>query len=148
MSAALHLAGPANRDVLIRLIAAYLEETGKPQIPEEIANALDPLLEGAPHGCAYLLGPVRAPLGFVVLSFGWSVQLGGLQAVLDAVYVRPSIRGRGIATEAMIALPKALSGAGLTALHATPGPENEQARRILGRLGFHTQDAQPMIKTL
>jgi ribosomal protein S18 acetylase RimI-like enzyme len=149
MSAALHLAGPNNRDALLKLICASQDEIGSPQTPDELAQALDPLLQGAPHGCAYLIGPVRAPLGFVLLSFGWSVPLGGLTATIETLFVRPSIRKRGIATEALISLPKALAQAGLVALFANLRHDTPDAQRLFTRLGFSaTEENQLQVNLL
>jgi len=114
---ALHLAGPADVERLLPMIAAFHEETGISQKPETRAEALMPLLEGSPYGAAYLVGPARAPIGYVVISFGWSLEMGGMDGVLDEIYIRPGVRGRGIGSEVLQNLPKALAGAGLKALH-------------------------------
>ncbi|MGR3414712.1 GNAT family N-acetyltransferase [Pseudooceanicola nanhaiensis] len=114
---ALHLAGPDDAGRLLPMIAAFHEETGISQKPEARAEALMPLLEGSPYGVAYLVGPARAPIGYVVICFGWSLEMGGMDGFLDEIYIRPGVRGRGIGSEVLQNLPKALAGAGLKALH-------------------------------
>ena len=74
-----------------------------------------PLLEGSPHGAVYLIGPARAPIGYAIVSFGWSVEFGGLDGFVDELYLRPAVRRRGIATEALLALGQRLGAAGMTA---------------------------------
>jgi ribosomal protein S18 acetylase RimI-like enzyme len=114
---ALHLAGPQDAERLIPMIAAFHAERGIAQSVEARAEALGPLLEGSPYGVAYLVGPARAPIGYVVISFGWSLEMGGMDGFLDEIYIRPGVRGRGIGSEVLQNLPKALAGAGLKALH-------------------------------
>ena len=63
------------------------------------------------------MGPARAPIGYVVICFGWSLEMGGMDGFLDEIYIRPGVRGRGIGSEVLQNLPKALAGAGLKALH-------------------------------
>jgi len=136
MSAALHLAKPDDLDRLEVLVAAFHAEAGLGSSQETRRAGLAPLLEGIPHGAAYLIGPTRAPVGYVIISFGWSVEFGGMDAFLDELYLRPAVRGRGIASETLLALPAALAGAGVRALHLEVGRDNEQARRLYTRVGF------------
>jgi ribosomal protein S18 acetylase RimI-like enzyme len=136
MSAALHLAKPDDLDRLSTLVAACHTEVGLNSTEETRRTGIAPLLDGVPHGVAYLIGPARAPMGYVIVGFGWSVQLGGMNGVLDGIYLRPAVRGRGIATEILVALPKALAGAGLVALNLEVDPANERALRLYTRAGF------------
>lgn len=140
MSAALRLARPEDLDRLMGLVAAFHAEAGIQQDPDQRRDALMPLLEGIPHGCIYLIGPSRAPLGYIILTFGWSVEFGGMDGFVDEIYIRPAIRGRGIATEVLLDLPKALAGAGLTALHLEVDRTNEAAQKLYLRTGFKPRD--------
>ncbi|AXT25821.1 N-acetyltransferase [Ruegeria sp. AD91A] len=148
MSAALRLARPEDLDRLMALVTAFHTEAGLAQDPDQIRNALAPLLEGIPHGCVYLIGPGRAPLGYIILSFGWSVEFGGMDGFVDEIYIRPAVRGRGIATEVLLALPKALSEAGLTALHLEVDRNNEAAQNIYLRTGFKPRDRYMLMSKL
>ncbi|MCA0927286.1 GNAT family N-acetyltransferase [Ruegeria profundi] len=140
MSAALKLARPDDLDRLMSLVAAFHAEEGIEQDADQRRDALLPLLEGIPHGCIYLIGPGRAPLGYIILTFGWSVEFGGMDGFVDEIYIRPAIRGRGIATEVLHNLPKALSHAGLTALHLEVDRANETAQKLYLRTGFKPRD--------
>ena len=117
MSASLTLAKPDHLDKLIALVTAFHVEEGIELTDEARRAGVAPLLEGIPYGAAYLIGPPRAPIGYIVITFGWSVEFGGLDAIIDELYIRPGVRGRGIASEALIALPRALAGGGLRAIH-------------------------------
>jgi len=99
-------------------------------------DGLAPLLDGIPHGVAYLIGPARAPIGYIVVTFGWSVEFGGLDAIVDEIYVRPPVRGRGIATEVLHALPRALAQGGVKAIHLEVDRTNDTAQRLYTRAGF------------
>ncbi|WP_297773595.1 GNAT family N-acetyltransferase [uncultured Roseovarius sp.] len=137
---ALTLARPDDLERLVPLVAAFHGEAGIDQDDITRRAALVPILEGSPHGVAYLIGPVRAPIGYIVISFGWSVEYAGLDGFVDELFIRPGVRGRGIGTEVMISLPKALAGAGLKALHLEVRRSNEKARRLYEKLRFAPRD--------
>lgn len=148
MTAALRLARPDDLDRLMALVSAFHSESGIAQDDENRRNALAPLLDGIPHGCIYLIGPGRAPLGYIVLTFGWSVEFGGMDAFVDEIYIRPAVRGRGIATEVLHDLPKALADAGLIALHLEVDRTNETAQKLYLRSGFKPREKYMLMSKL
>ena len=81
MSASFTLAKPEHLDRLVALVASFHAETGIEQTDDDRRNGLAPLLEGTPYGVAYLIGPARAPIGYIIITFGWSVEFGGLGAI-------------------------------------------------------------------
>lgn len=140
MSTALHLARPEHLDRLVALSGAFAAETGQGGDDDHRRAALVPLLEGSPHGVAYLIGPPRAPVGYVVVSFGWSLEFGGLDGFVDELYIRPAVRGRGMASDVLSSLPKALADAGMRALHLEVHRDQDRARRLYGKAGFALRD--------
>lgn len=140
MSAALTLGKPTHLTALLPLCAAFHAEEGIASTEQKRKAGLLPLLEGTPFGAVYIIGPPRAPIGYVVVCFGWSVEFGGLDAIIDELFVRPSVRGRGIATEALVSLPNALSAYGLRAIHLEVSRENEAAVSLYRRAGFASRD--------
>ena len=140
MSAALTLATVEHFDRLIPLVAAFHAEEGIVLSDAARRDGVMPLLEGIPHGVVYLIGPARAPIGYIIVSFGWAVEFGGMDGFVDELFVRPGVRGRGIASEVLSSLPRALSGAGLKALHLEVGTTNAGAQKLYKRAGFAMRD--------
>lgn len=145
MSAALTLATPEHLDRLLPLVAAFHDEAGLGTNAETQRSGIEPLLDGIPHGTAYLIGPARAPIGYIVISFGWSVEFGGLDGFVDEIYIRPGVRGRGIAGEVLRALPKALAEAGLKALHLEVDKTNTAAQKLYAACGFRARDGYQLM---
>lgn len=140
MSAALHLAKPADLERLNTLVAAFHDEEGISLSDDARRAGLLPLLEGIPHGAAYLIGPARAPVGYVIVTFGWSVEFGGMDGFIDELYIRPPVRGRGMASEVLISLPNALAQGGIKALHLEVERTNDTASRLYTRAGFKARE--------
>jgi len=70
MSAALHLAKPDDLAVLQKLVASFHNQENIEQTDRERGAALLPLLDGTPHGAAYLIGPRKGAVGYIIISFG------------------------------------------------------------------------------
>ncbi|MEL0435817.1 GNAT family N-acetyltransferase [Phycobacter sp. K97] len=136
MSAALHLAKPEHLGTLLPLVAAFHAEEGIERTDAAREAAIAPLLEGIPYGAVYIIGPTRAPIGYIVVTFSWSVEFGGMDGFVDEIYIRPAVRGRGIATEVLTELPKTLAEAGIKAIQLEVDRENEPAQRLYARARF------------
>lgn len=141
MSTALHLARPDDLERLVPLVEAFHSEEGIVLEDEDRCAALLPLLDGTPLGAIYLIGPTRAPVGYIVITFGWSVEMGGMDAFVDELYIRPKVRGRGMGSDALTALAEALGDAGVRAFHLEVNRDNDHARRFYERSGFHPRES-------
>lgn len=136
MSAALTLATPEHLDKLDMLVEAFHQESGIELQADPRRASIAPLLDGSPHGAVYLIGPPKAPIGYVVITFGWSLEFGGLDGFIDELYVRPGVRGRGIASETLQSLPRALSDAGMKTIHLEVDRTAEKTQRLYSKAGF------------
>jgi ribosomal protein S18 acetylase RimI-like enzyme len=136
----LTLAALEDLERLVPLVASFHAEEGIVQDEATRRAALTPLLEGSPHGCIYLAGPTRAPIGYVIVTFGWSVEFGGMDGFVDEIFIRPGVRGRGIGSEILLALPKTLAKAGMKAIHLEVDRSNASARRVYEKLRFEPRE--------
>jgi ribosomal protein S18 acetylase RimI-like enzyme len=134
MSQLLHLAGAGDLDRVLPMVARCHADMGVDSSEDTRLAAVQPLLEGSPLGAIWLIGPKMSPVGYVAVGFGWSIELGGMDAFIDELWVRDKVRGRGMGSEALAALQKALGEAGVKALHLEVA--NEGASRIYRRAGF------------
>ncbi len=117
MSARLTLASIEDLPRLAPLVAKFHDEFGIQMSEDARVNTLATLLEGVPQGVAYLIGPATAPVGYIIVSFGFSVEMGGLDAMIDEFYIRRGVRGRGMGGEVLRALIPALGQHGVRAMH-------------------------------
>lgn len=125
---------------LLPLVAGFHDHQGFNTTAEHQHDAILPLLQGSPHGAIWLIGPRRAPVGYVVVSFGWSVEYGGMDAIVDELYVRSAVRKRGMGSDALNALAKALSEGGIRALHLEANQNDETLKRFYQRAKFFTRE--------
>lgn len=140
MTTAIHLATPEDAARLLPLVEAFHAEVGIASTAEAREAALMPLLEGSPLGAAWLFGPAKAPVGYTVVAFGWSIEMGGMDAMIDELFIRPSVRKRGIASEVLMAIAASLSDVGVKALHLEVDAGDEAAQRLYARAHFKLRD--------
>jgi len=148
MTTAINLAGPADDERLLSLMGRFHDECGMDYTDDHRAAVAAPLLEGSPLGAAWLIGPARAPLGYVLVSFGWSVPLAGMTGWVEEIFIRPSVRNRGIGTEVLHTVAVSLGQAGLRALQVRVD-DNARLASFCTRVGFGAaQDARIMTDQL
>ena len=94
MSAQLTLAVSEDYPRLAPLMEALDIEIGVAHDAVAREAAIMPLLEGSPLGAVYIIGPTRAPIGFLVMTLTWSLDYGGIMASVREIYVRPGVRVR------------------------------------------------------
>ncbi|MCK0150960.1 GNAT family N-acetyltransferase [Marivita sp. S6314] len=136
----LHLATAEDLPKLLPLVASFHAHQGFDTTEEHQQNAILPLLEGSPHGAVWLIGPRRAPVGYVVVSFGWSVEFGGLDAMVDELFIRSAVRNRGMGSEALDGLAKALKEGGIRALHLEAKRSDDTLHKFYARARFQSRD--------
>jgi len=121
---------------LTPLVAAFQQEEGIVSDPKQRDRALIPLLEGSPHGAVYMIGPGNSPMGYVVFSFIWSVEFGGLEAMVDEVYLRHNVRGKGIGKSILKRLFRTMAAHGVHSLSLEVHHKNAKAIQFYKALGF------------
>lgn len=141
MTTAINLGGLADNERLLSLMGRYHEERGLDYDDVHRAKVAAPLLEGSPLGAVWLIGPQRAPLGYVLVTFGWSVRLGGMIGWVEEVFIRPSVRSRGIGTEVLHAVAVSLGQAGIRALQVRVDDDARLAN-FCKRVGFDQSSDQ------
>lgn len=145
MSQLLHLAGQGDLDRLLPMVASYHAHAGVETDEDHRRAAIEPLLNGSLLGAIWFIGPKMAPVGYVAVSFGWSIEMGGMDAFIDEFWVREKVRGRGMGSDALAALIPALEEAGVKALHLEVETGNA-AERIYKRAGFKRRSLSLMTR--
>lgn len=142
----LHIAGPDDLERLLPMVAGFQDHIGQPRNAEALEQALSPLLEGTPLGVVYLIGPRRAPVGYIALSFGWSIGFGGLEARISQFWVRSAVRGRGMGGDVLLALVPALAKHGLAAISLELPDADTRAQSLYLRRGFREESGTQTLR--
>jgi len=104
--------------------------------PDRVTRALVPLLEDDAHGVVYLADNEQ---GYVVITWGYSLESGGREALIDEIYLRR--RGEGLGSKVMDALFDDMAARGVVTMFLETETHNRRARRFYARQGFVEDDS-------
>lgn len=80
------------------------------------------------------------PAGYVVLSVRFAMEYGGLVGIIDDLFIRPGLRGRGLGRAALDALVAECGRRGVLALHVEVGRDNGVAQTLYRSYGLKPYD--------
>jgi ribosomal protein S18 acetylase RimI-like enzyme len=108
-------------------------------------RALRRLLRSSDAGAVWVIeasepGAARPAIGYCVLTLGYTLELGGRDAFIDELYLRPEWRGRGLGVRALRVAEAAARRRGVRAMHLEVDTGNRRARRLYERWGFAVRD--------
>ncbi len=148
MAATLTLATQEDAPRILTMMEAAHSERQRRTSAEHRASALAPLLQGTALGEVYLIGPKLAPIGYIVLTHGYSLEFGGPDARIDEFYLRNSVRGRGVSAEIVQAIAEHLAKIGSRALHMEVADDDTYGQQTYGKRGFCARASRMMTREL
>jgi GNAT superfamily N-acetyltransferase len=128
----------ADLDVLVPLVSEFYLVDRHEFDPAVVRAALGPLLAGDEHGVVLLVGRPE-PVGYAVVTWGYSLEAGGRECVLDEIYVRE--RGGGLGTALIAAAMDAARAGGALRMALETERPNSRARGFYQRHGFAVDDS-------
>lgn len=121
---------------LIGLMRSFYGEEGYPFSEDGARAAVVHLLQNERVGRIWVAEAGEVPQGYLVLTFGYSLEHHGVVAFVDELFVVPPSRGRGIGAAAL-ALAEAECGAlGVRTLQLEVERDNVAAQELYRRSGF------------
>jgi len=127
---------PDDLTTLIDLHAAFCDRDQHPFNAERARTAFDPLLDGDLHGVVWI---VDSPGAYAVLTWGWSIEAGGTEALLDEIFVTAS--GTGIGSQLLDHVLAECRRRGVARVVLETERHNTGVRSFYQRRGFRTDDS-------
>jgi len=141
--AAIRRADTGDVDRLVEHHREYSVHDGH-EVDEAAARAaFGPLLDDDTYGVVLI---VDEPAAYAVLTWGWSIEGGGLEGVLDEIYARE--RGRGLGSALIDAVLGEATDRGLSRVFLETEAPNGRARRLYARHGFVEESSIWMTRPL
>lgn len=126
-----------NLPELLELIREFCAIDGHIFDEQRLQRCLPDLLHTDDHGLVWLIGePV---VGYAVITWGYSLESGGREALIDEIYLRS--RGRGLGTRAIKALLEDCRSRGVQMVFLETEAGNSRAREFYARAGFTADDS-------
>jgi ribosomal protein S18 acetylase RimI-like enzyme len=135
-------------DQLLVLIHDFYQHFDYPYTESEKRLTLADLFERPIAGQIYFIQKNQKIVGYVFLSFYFSIEFGGRTAFIDELFVLPGDRGQGIGSRVIDLVKQKCLELNLKAIHLESERTNEGATALYLKLGFVDYDRRLMTKKL
>ena len=136
----LELAGPAQLEELLPLIAAYHAFEEVESSLEQRRSSVANLLQEKRLGEIWLIRKLDSVIGYIAVCYSYSIEFGGRDAFIDEFYVEAAERGKGIGSKMLAEVSALLRERDIVALHLEVDGANERAKSAYERAGFSSRD--------
>lgn len=133
-----------NEDIplLVALMTDFYAEAATPLDATRAAEAFTALLADDRLGKVWLIQRESEDVGYVVITFSYSMEFGGRNAFVDDLFIRARFRGQGLGTAALKEVCAWCVAQSVRALHLETGRDNAVAHALYRRAGFKVTDRQ------
>lgn len=128
---------------VIAMMRQYYAEDGYPLVEAEARATLARLIQDGRLGRVWLAWAGGSPVGYLAVTFGFSLECRGRDAFIDEVYVVPAQRRRGIGARALALAESSCREAGVRALHLEVERSKAAAQELYRRGGFSDLERPP-----
>ncbi len=146
MQATFRPATMADLDTVLRFSRALYEHDHSAFDAPRMRQALVGLLDAPPWGRVYVIESDGAPVGYLVLTFGYSLEYRGRIALIDELFIAEAQRGQGLGRAALAFAESEGRALGITALHLEVDRANTHAQAVYHASGFFSHDRLLMAK--
>ena len=135
-------AAPEDISLLVTLMTEFYAEAATPLNATRAAQAFALLIADDGLGKAWLIQSGTDDVGYLVLTFSYSMEFGGRTAFLDDLFIQAPFRGAGLGTAALQEVRAFCLEQGVRAIHLETGRDNAAAHALYQRAGFKVTDRQ------
>ena len=136
MGPSFRVAAPSDADALVEMMRDFNAHERIAFDEPALRAALAQLFADDSFGLASLILLGEEVAGYVVITFGFSIEFRGRDAFVDELFVKDGFRGRGLGAAALRFAEGVCRERGIRALHLEVDRGNTRAQSVYGRAGF------------
>lgn len=130
------------------LLRAYCEEVGTDLPDEHLLDGLSPIIAEEQIGDVLVAEESGELIGYLVMTWGWGIESGGREALIDEMYVIPNQRHAGVGTLLMTSALTRAQERETKVVFLETEQDNPESRALYERLGFEIESSIWMSRTL
>jgi ribosomal protein S18 acetylase RimI-like enzyme len=142
------LATASDTDELVELMREFYAFEHLAFEEEAARGALRRILSEGNFGVVHFVRVGAETAGYLVVTFGFSLEFHGRDAFVDELYLRESFRGSGIGKACIEFAAEVCRAEGIAALHLEVERENMRAQNLYRRAGFRDHNRYLLTKWL
>jgi diamine N-acetyltransferase len=120
----------------VELVHQNYSEAGYPFAEHEVRAALVRLFAEPERGQVWVIEWQDRLEGYAILTLGFSLEYGGLDAFIDELFLTPEHRGLGLGQQALVLLEQDSVRRGVRALHLEVERDKIEAQELYRKWGF------------
>ena len=140
MGTTFKIAEISDSELLVQLIQEYYKFDGHFFDDNSVRKTLAKILLDNSLGRIWLIQHDGEAIGYIVLTFGYSLEYRGRDAFIDEFYIRETHRGQGIGTKTIQFIESVCPGLEIKAVHLEVERKNLAAQSFYRQVGFKDQD--------
>lgn len=140
--------GPADLEALTAFVRAYYAYDQHDWKEAPILAALRQLCEGTPFARCFFITLEGRRIGYVSASFGFSIEVGGLDFFLDEFFLEEAWRGRGLGRTCLALIEAEVRKLGGLRLCLEAELHNPRAAHLYSTSGYQEHERRLLSKAL
>jgi ribosomal protein S18 acetylase RimI-like enzyme len=131
-------AAAEDESALLRMMRNLAEQEPGAYFFDEpvVREVLRRFLASPDLGQAWVFLDRETPVGYIVLTFGYSFEFHGRDSFIDELYIEPQYRRQGIGRRAMQFVEERARKLGVNAIHLEVDQGNDPAAELYRRAGY------------
>jgi ribosomal protein S18 acetylase RimI-like enzyme len=137
---AIRPANSADQESVLALLRFYCDEANTPLSDQHLLAGLVPLLTENQHGVV-LVAEEEKIIGYSILTWGWGIESGGMEALVDEMLIHPSRRGEGIGEMLLQATLERAKQECVKVVFLETEKDNPRSRKLYSKVGFEEESS-------
>jgi len=131
----------ADAPAVLGLLRAFSTEVGTNLSEEHLTAGLMPLIAKPELGDLLVAEQGGELVGYVVITWGWGIESGGAEALVDEMFVAESARNQGVGTLLMTSAITKAQEREVKVVFLETEQDNPESRALYERLGFELESS-------
>ncbi|MDZ4832258.1 MAG: GNAT family N-acetyltransferase [Candidatus Melainabacteria bacterium] len=138
----------ADADTLVSMISELYAHEDLPCDEFTMRRNVRALIDGGNLGQVLMIEDANRVIGYAIIVYFFSLEHGGLTALLDEFFILEECRGNGLGNIALNQLFAFCENKGLSAVQLEVLNENVHAKNLYLKKGFEVRDRSLMVRPL
>lgn len=129
-------ATPTDLNALLPLVEAFYQYDGHPFDAARAETTLRQLINNPSFGRVWLIVVDENIVGYLIVTYGFSLEYYGRDAFIDEVFIVEAFRGQGLGSQTFAFAEQHCRDEGVTALHLEVETHNTSAQAFYDKQGY------------
>jgi len=126
------------------LILQFYEITLTDHRSEKLKSTLSELLTHPKNGSVFLVRLEKEFVGYIILTYGFSIEYGGRDAFIDEFFIKQDFRKKDIGSQVIDYINKYARASGIKTLHLKVNEKYKEAEGFYKKKGFTVHKSRLM----